>query len=712
MTYHQLSSNSSLPDRSLLMSSSQHSPSSTFSSSPLPLLRFPTHSDDRRRTERMGEMTTPYGYRQTTSSTLTRPHHPSTHRPSLHSTHERRNDSSQFIPCARDNHLSSHHLLPFSWSQANYDPPIYVHRRMSEQFLQLMTHKIAQVRLFNITTESAQPRRAHSSSSSSPTSIFIQCISHAHCSTIFVIDTRQLPATFSPLFSSIQNLCRFIFSPLNVIVSWGDVVAQLRPFAQHNLFDLSHLTNTLNLQKIFTDHWNSTHPHTSECLSGHTDASASPIADDFLVCLVDANDLDDEFHPLDTTSDFNTCMCPDYIRPYKAKNSVWSLSDALRFTFGLTEPTSNDHSVLSCALDNTLHTGFTHSDTALCQTRVDRTLSHLFASSRLFFHLSNNFPSFHLMATSIDLHTISSVNPSNVPVVLLISDSHGKHFPPTFTSPNYCLITRPISGLQWIHRTDSHLCARSILQSPVLSSLLASAVAVIFLIGTNSVRSMAAPDLISPIQEIINLLRSHYLHLKSSHSISVVLPFPCCKPSARFPTTASLTSNIASYIGLLNDLAAEARISLIDPRVSTDQLHHDGMHLQPQHQSSLFSTLCQHVTHIIARHTLSRCTARKRSQTALSRRNEQKNARLLEKRKQHTLIRPIHRSWLLKDTKQYLKHKQIPHARLPEIYRQKIRIQFNNSFDLHRANEALPMEAFNEESYIAWISGTHNSQSV
>ena len=707
---HQQSPHSSLFDQSPVIASSYQSILRSSTSSLPPLLRSPTHSDGCGQTRLMGAMAIPHFYRQPTSDTYLRPYHSSTHRPSFRSANDRCIVSFPVAPRTHEHNYLSRHLSPVPWSRTSYDGPIYLHRRITEQFLQLMKEKIAQVRLFTMVTDSDAVIGKHSRLS--PTSIMIQCHYPTHQSTVFVIDIRKLPATSSPFFSSIRNFCHFIFSPRHVIVSWGDVLAQLRPFAQLNLFDLSQITNALNLQKIFTDHWNSTHPHTSACLTRHVNPSPNSIDEDFLVCLVDTNDLEDEYHPLDTTSDFNTCLCPDHIRPYKAKNSLWSLCDALRFTFGLTDPMSNYHQVLPREVGTAPYSGFAHPNTSLRQTLVNRILSHIFASTRIFFHLYTNFPTFHTMTTSIDLDAILSVNPWKVSVVIILSDSHGKHFPPSFASPNYCLINRSISGLQWVHPYDPQLCARSIVQSPIFSSLLASAIAVIFLVGTNSVRSTSALQLMPQIQEIIELTRSNHSHLKSTRAISIVYPFQCLKPSTRFSTTHLLNSNIDSYTGSLADLASRAHISLIDSQVSIDQLHDDGMHLQPQYQSSLYSTLCQHISHIVSRHTLSLCTVRKRSIAAINRRNEQKNARLLAKRKQHTLIRPIHGSWLLKDTKQYLKNQRIHYARLPEIYRHQLRIQFNSVVDLNRANEALPMNAFNEERYIAWTSRTHDSKSL
>jgi hypothetical protein len=84
-------------------------------------------------------------------------------------------------------------------------------------------------------------------------------------------------------------------------MAWGDVKKELLSFDQFHIFDLSKITNTLNLQQFFTNHWNETHPHTSECLVRHQTSVAEPDSDDILICLVNSDDLDAEFNSFDIT---------------------------------------------------------------------------------------------------------------------------------------------------------------------------------------------------------------------------------------------------------------------------------------------------------------------------------------------------------------------------------------------------------------------------
>ncbi|CAF3529826.1 unnamed protein product [Rotaria socialis] len=118
-------------------------------------------------------------------------------------------------------------------------------------------------------------------------------------------------------------------------MTWGDLVKKLLTFEQFNFFDISQATNTFNLQDYFARQWNTAHPHTADCVGRHQPIIEESISDDFLVCLVNSDDLDDEFDPTHPIDDYNTCICPSEIRPYKTKNALWSLQKAVQFTFNL-----------------------------------------------------------------------------------------------------------------------------------------------------------------------------------------------------------------------------------------------------------------------------------------------------------------------------------------------------------------------------------------
>ena len=73
---------------------------------------------------------------------------------------------------------ANRHLLatlnPCHWSETFYDPPIFIHRRISESHLYGIIHKISNVRLYTIDTESDKPTTSHSYSL--PALIQIQAI--------------------------------------------------------------------------------------------------------------------------------------------------------------------------------------------------------------------------------------------------------------------------------------------------------------------------------------------------------------------------------------------------------------------------------------------------------------------------------------------------------------------------------------------------------
>ena len=110
-------------------------------------------------------------------------------------------------------------------------------------------NKISAVRLYNIDTESDKPTRQHPHPL--PALIQIQAIHDEIYSTVIVIEVQHLLHSSTLLFRSIQELCRTIFSSTNKIMAWGEVKKELLSFEKFNLFDISQITNTFNLQKSF-----------------------------------------------------------------------------------------------------------------------------------------------------------------------------------------------------------------------------------------------------------------------------------------------------------------------------------------------------------------------------------------------------------------------------------------------------------------------------
>ena len=108
-------------------------------------------------------------------------------------------------------------------------------------------------------------------------------------------------------------------------MAWGDVIKQLDPFQQFALFDISRIIHAFNIEGFFTSQWNKQHQHTPECVARHQPLDEGPDPDDCLICLVNSDDLDDEFNLQEPDVDYSTCICPNEIRSYKSKGAVWSL---------------------------------------------------------------------------------------------------------------------------------------------------------------------------------------------------------------------------------------------------------------------------------------------------------------------------------------------------------------------------------------------------
>ncbi|CAF5217747.1 unnamed protein product, partial [Rotaria magnacalcarata] len=203
----------------------------------------------------------------------------------------------------------------------------------------------------------------------------------------------------------------------------------------------------------------------------------------------------------------------------------------------------------------------------------------------------------------------------------LLTDSHGKYFPPLLKTSSYKIIVKPISGLQWINHYDKNLCAKSLLLSSSISSILSSCVGVLFLIGTNSIRNTSAPRIIEQLEDIIDLVRFNYGHLQSKADISITSVFPCHKTSKLFPSISSLSSNVNNYNMLLEDLSIRKDFSMLHLPITVEHLNNDGLHIRFPYVSILWNFLEQYLADlIIKKSTFTRCIPR--SRTAVKKRNK------------------------------------------------------------------------------------------
>ena len=212
------------------------------------------------------------------------------------------------------------------------------------------------------------------------------------------------------MFHSIQRLCRIIFSSLNKIIAWGDVHKELDPFKQFELFDISQVNNVLNLQEYLTRQWNLSHPHTNQCISHHQSVVEESSSDDVLICLINSDDLNDDYvehHPID---DSNTCICTNDIRPYKAKHALWSLQNAIQYVFHEALDKSLTFNIWSCGLDLSSHTWNTPSQRSSRLKLINYAIHDLFALTSLFHHIERTKLSSNTSVDTIQSNNISFNN--------------------------------------------------------------------------------------------------------------------------------------------------------------------------------------------------------------------------------------------------------------------------------------------------------------
>ena len=81
-------------------------------------------------------------------------------------------------------------------------------------------------------------------------------------------------------------------------------------------------------------------------------------------------------------------------------------------------------------------------------------------------HHSSDIPIHHLSLNSPHHHHHSLSTPTTLrPAFLLLTDSHGRFFPPLFETPEYSITTKSISGLSWSNSYNWSLCTFSLLTS-------------------------------------------------------------------------------------------------------------------------------------------------------------------------------------------------------------------------------------------------------
>lgn len=284
--------------------------------------------------------------------------------------------------------------------------------------------------------------------------------------------------------------------------------------------------------------------------------------------------------------------------------------------------------------------------------------------------------------------------PCQAPSYFALTDSHGKYVPASISTSASSIQVMAISGLKWIDLYNSNLSALSLISSDSFQQRLATTNAIIFLIGTNSVRCHPAATVIAQVTQLLFFIRTHHKHLSPKHSVSIVSVFPCLKPIYPLHTVQSLMHNIIQYNAILLDLAHTLNFTLLDFHVSEHHLAFDRMHLARPHRNLVERQIINYFENLSLLPDTTTFSNAGRSMEAKARRNQRRHAKQAVKQQQHFFTRPIHSSWSVLYVKNYLRDLNIKFAKIPPIYRNLLRIQFNNPIDQHIADAALSQEAF------------------
>ncbi|CAF1419005.1 unnamed protein product [Rotaria magnacalcarata] len=284
---------------------------------------------------------------------------------------------------------------------------------------------------------------------------------------------------------------------------------------------------------------------------------------------------------------------------------------------------------------------------------------------------------------------------------IIIGDSHGKCFDSTIITSRYTVKTYSISGLQWLSKYDSALSLFSLIQTDTFVSLLSSTSNILFLVGTNSVRSLPAVEVIQQIDQFFLFLYSHYYHLLQGNIILTTC-LPCLKISSRYSTIPLLHQNIDHYNHLLFSLSFKHRFSILDLRLSSDWLGNDGLHINFTFRSHFANIILHYIDNLNLNPNVS-TNVSKRSRESISRRNKIRNLKLKEIAKQFNLSREISSAWSYKNVKDFLKHNNIRFGRLSILLNPQLHLHFNNASDMLYADRILKINVFDSDNFIHWI---------
>ncbi|CAF4326081.1 unnamed protein product, partial [Rotaria magnacalcarata] len=254
----------------------------------------------------------------------------------------------------------------------------------------------------------------------------------------------------------------------------------------------------------------------------------------------------------------------------------------------------------------------------------------------------------------INLNMIYEQPIQNLPKYFVLSDSHGKYFPPYHRTAQYQLVIKSISGLQWNNPWQQELSVNNLIESTSIKSIISTCAGIIFMVGTNSIRSWSASEIIQDIVNITQSIRSTYDHLNHINKISY------------------------------------------------NHLNVDGLHIRAKHTSLIFNIILDNITCLLNK--TNKIKNSQRSSEAKSRRNKRVHQRQKQQQQSHIIFRLVDTIWKLKDIKQYLRYKQIKYSGLPDIHNNKLYVQFNNSINLQHAEQCLALGEFDSSHYRIWMT--------
>ncbi|CAF2120458.1 unnamed protein product [Rotaria magnacalcarata] len=228
----------------------------------------------------------------------------------------------------------------------------------------------------------------------------------------------------------------------------------------------------------------------------------------------------------------------------------------------------------------------------------------------------------------------------NLPEYFVLSDSRGKYFPPYHRADQYQLIIKSISGLQWNNPWQQELSVKNLIDSTSIKSIISTCAGIIFMVGTNSIRSWSASEIIEDIViHITQSIRSTYDHLNCKTDISICTIFPCLKTSARFLTSNLLTSNINDYNTKLYDISNTLNFTIINFPITISHLNVDGLHIRAKHTSLIFNIILDNITCLLNK--TNKIKNSQRSSEAKSRRNKRVHQRQKQQQQSHIIFRLV-----------------------------------------------------------------------